>query len=310
MNKVKILAVDDDLDILDVIEATLEDEYAVSKASSGEEAFAKIKETNPDLIILDYNLPDAEGPQICAKLREDPLFIHTPVLMLTGRGEIEDKVLGLESGVDDYMVKPFVPDELSARVRMLIKRSTIHLDANPLTRLPGNVTITKELEKKIEAGSPFAILYIDIDHFKAINDFYGFERGDEAIKKAGRLLISILQKEGTPTDFIGHIGGDDFVITTSPEKAENLAKALIIGFDTLAPQFFDDKDRIKGFIETKDRDGSLKKFTFPTLSIGIITNQSRSFSHIAEISAIGAEVKEAAKKIPKSAYVFDKRSSK
>lgn len=310
MSNTKILAVDDDLDILDVIETTLEDDYQIFKSSSGEEALTKLKDVSPDLIILDFMLPDMEGPDIAKKLREDPLFIHTPILMLTGRGEVEDKIEGLESGVDDYMVKPFSPEELAARVRMLISRSNIHLDANPLTRLPGNVTISKEIEKRISSQALFAILYIDIDHFKAINDFYGFDRGDQSIKQVGRLLVAMLQKEGNPTDFIGHIGGDDFVIVTSPEKAESLAKMIIAGFDTLAPQFFDDKDRIKGFIETKDRDGSVKKFTFPTVSIGIITNQCRSFSHIAEISAIGAEVKEAAKKIDKSSYIFDKRSNK
>lgn len=307
MLEAKVLAVDDDLDILDVIEATLEDKYEVVKASSGEEAFIKIKKENPHLIILDYNLPDIEGIQICQKLREDPLFIHTPVLMLTGRGEVEDKVRGLEAGADDYLVKPFAPDELVARVNMLIRRAKIHLDANPLTRLPGNITIAKELEKKIAAKERFGILYIDIDHFKAINDYYGFERGDESIKQVGKILLSIMKKEGNETDFIGHIGGDDFIIITSPSKAETIAKTIIHEFDTFAPQFFDDKDRIKGYIETTDRDGSIKRFSFPTISIGILTNEHRDFSHVAELSAIGAEVKECAKRMPQSAYTFDRR---
>jgi len=307
MYKVKILSVDDDLDILDVIEATLEDDYDISKATSREETLQKIKNINPDLIILDYNLPDGTGPEIAQTLRRDPVFIHTPILMLTGRGEVEDKVLGLESGVDDYMVKPFSPEELMARVKMLINRSNIHLDANPLTRLPGNITITKELEKRIQSQTKFAILYFDLDHFKAINDHYGFERGDECIKRVGRLLIDILHRQGSPTDFIGHIGGDDFVMISVPEKAEIIAKAAISEFDTIAPQFFNDSDRIRGYIETKDRDGSIKKFSFPTISIGIISNQNRNFSHVAEISAIGAELKEAAKKIDKSAFVSDRR---
>ena len=307
MYEIKIVAVDDEPDILDLIEATLESDYKVTKASCGEEAFVKIKEVNPDLIILDYTLPDTEGVQICKELRKNPLFIHTPILMLTGRGEIEDKVTGLNSGADDYMVKPFAPDELIARVKMLIRRANINLDANPLTHLPGNITITRELEKRITAKVLFAILYIDIDHFKVINDYYGFERGDKIIKQLGQILLSVTQEEGNSTDFIGHIGGDDFIFITSTQKAEPIAKKIISEFDAFAPQGFDEADRIKGYVETTDRDGTIKKFGFTTISIGITTNQFHEFSHVAEVSAIGAEVKECAKKIPKSSYIFDRR---
>jgi diguanylate cyclase (GGDEF)-like protein len=309
MYKLKILVVDDDPDILDLIEATLEDEYEVIKAGSGQEAISLIKKETPDLVILDYMLPDIEGPAICERLREDPLFLHTPVLMLTGKREVESKVQGLNSGADDYMVKPFSPQELIARIRMLIRRSSINLDANPLTRLPGNVSITRELEKRIKTGEKFAVLYLDMDNFKALNDYYGFERGDEAIKRLGRIIIDVIQKKGDSKDFIGHIGGDDFVIISSPQRAERIAQEIISEFDKASPQFFDEKDRIKGYIETADRSGVKRKFGFPTISIGIITNLYREFHHIAQMAALGAEVKEFAKKYPESKYILDRRGS-
>lgn len=307
MSKLKILIVDDNPDILDLIASTLEGEFDLSKASSGNEALDKIKSHPPNLLVLDYMLPDIEGPQICKIIRKDPLLLNTPILMLTGKGQVEDKVGGLEAGADDYMLKPFDPQELVARVRMLIRRSCANLDANPLTRLPGNVSINKELEQKIKNKDKFAILYIDIDNFKAINDYYGFECGDNAIKETSRILIAAIQKKGTINDFIGHIGGDDFVIITTPEAAEEISKKVLADFDNVAPLFFNEKDRLKGFIETTGRDSQIHKFGFPTISIGIVTNSRQEFTHTAQINSLGAEVKSLAKKFPESKYLFDKR---
>ncbi len=309
MYKIKIVTVDDDPDILDVIEASLEDDYVVIKASAGQEGLETIRRERPDLILLDYNLPDMQGPDIARKLRLDSFFLHTPILMLTGKGEVDDKVKGLESGVDDYMVKPFSPDELIARVRMLIRRSNIHLDANPLTRLPGNVTIAGELEKRIAVKAKFAILYFDLDHFKALNDFYGFDRGDEVIKTLGRIIIETMQKIGDVNDFIGHIGGDDFVVMCAIDKAEAIAQEVISEFDKQAPQFYDERERIQGYIIAKDRSGDEKKFGFVSVSIAIITNRYREFTHVGQVSALEAEIKELAKKTPGSAYVLDRRDS-
>ena len=195
MLKLKVLAVDDDPDILDLLKTTLEDEFNVSVAGNGNDALEKLKKSVPDLLVLDYVLPDILGPEICKILRKDPLLVHLPVLMLTGKGEIDDKVKGLEAGADDYMVKPFSPQELIARVRMLIRRSCVNLDANPLTRLPGNVSVNKELEERIKDKKTFAVLYIDLDNFKAVNDYYRFEKGYEVIKETARILIAALQEK-------------------------------------------------------------------------------------------------------------------
>ncbi len=310
MSKLKVLAVDDDPDILDLLEVSLEDEFEVIKAATGKDALSNIAKEKPDVIILDYMLPDTTGIEICRQIRNNPLYLHLPILMLTGKGEVEDKVTGLGAGADDYMVKPFSPPELIARIHMLIRRSTISLDANPLTRLPGNVSITNELTKRIKNKEKFAVLYIDLDNFKALNDYYGFERGDEVIKETSRIIIRSVQKNGTVNDFIGHIGGDDFVIVTNIDKAEEIAKEIINDFDKIAPQFYDEKDRLKGYIETEDRSGFQRQFPFVTISIGIITNLYKEFSHIAEISSIGVELKEAAKRIPRSNYVIDRRAHK
>ncbi|MFA7676652.1 MAG: response regulator [Candidatus Omnitrophota bacterium] len=308
MRELKILVVDDDPDILELIEATLKEQFEVVTASNGKEAMEKLKLESPNLLVLDYVLPDTQGPQICKAIRKDTLLMNVPILMLTGKGEIEDKVFGLESGADDYMLKPFSPQELIARVRMLIRRSGANLDANPLTRLPGNVSINKELGEEIEKNNKFSVLYIDIDNFKALNDHYGFEQGDTVIKTTARILIDAIHLKGSVNDFIGHIGGDDFVIITSLELAEGIAKKIIADFDKVSPRFFEEKERIRGYIESKGRDGQIHKFSFPTISIGIVSNLNRTFTHTAQISSLGAEMKGLAKKFPESKYIFDKRT--
>ncbi len=307
MYKLKILAVDDDPDILDLLIATLEDDYQIIRAKNGKEAIERAKKESPELLILDYNLPDIQGPDICKTLRKDPFFLHVPILMLTGKGEIENKIEGLEAGVDDYMLKPFSPQELVARIKMIIKRSNINLDANPLTRLPGNVSVNKEIEEKIVNKTDFAVLYIDIDNFKALNDYYGFEKGDTVIKETSQIIIASVQKQGAVSDFIGHIGGDDFVVITLPENAEAIAKKITADFDNAAAQFFEKKDMLKGYIETKGRDNQVHRFGFLTISIGIILSQGQNFTHTAQISSLGAETKALAKKFPESKYIINQR---
>jgi PleD family two-component response regulator len=309
MYKPRVLSVDDDPDIRDVIAASLESDYTVTQASCGKEALAMAKKDYPDVVILDYNMPDMQGPEVCQLLRKDPLFLNTPILMLTGKAEIGDKVKGLDAGIDDYMVKPFDPTELLARVRMLLRRSAINLDSNPLTRLPGNVSIARELEEKIRTKESFAVLYCDLNTFKALNDYYGFDRGDQVIKETARIIVAATQTCGTLHDFIGHIGGDDFVVITHIEKAEEMAKKIIADFDKTAPIFFDEKDRTKGYIETKGRDGLVAQFSVPSIAIAVITTENRIFTHVAQVSSVGAELKHHAKKFKGSKYVIDRRTT-
>ena len=148
----KIMIVDDDPDILDVLKITLEGEgYEVTEAPNGEEALGIIKKRAPDLLITDFKMPKMSGDKLCEILKEDILIQHMPIIMLTGKGEVTDKVHGINAGADDYMVKPFEPGELVARVKMVLRRTARNLDANPLTRLPGNVSILNEIQKRIDS---------------------------------------------------------------------------------------------------------------------------------------------------------------
>jgi diguanylate cyclase (GGDEF)-like protein len=309
MPKAKILIVDDDPDIRDVLNLSLTQEgYDVLEGANGEEGLALIKSKAPNLLVVDYNMPKMDGPTLCAAVRKDILLSHMPIIMLTGKGDMTDKISGINAGADDYMVKPFEPEELLARIRMIIRRSERDLDANPLTRLPGNVTILNEIQARIDKKKPLAVAYADLDKFKAYNDKYGFTRGDEVIRETARLLIRAVQELGHPDDFIGHIGGDDFVFLTTPDKVEIIAQKIIDAFEKLSPEFYSDEDKAAGYIVGKDRKGIEQKFGLLSISIGIVTNEKRELTHVAQLSEIGAELKEAAKAINRSSFVKDKRS--
>ncbi len=308
MAKPRILLVDDDPDILDVLEISLSEEnYEILKARDGQQAIQIIKSKPLDLVLLDYNMPKMDGKQVCLEIKKDLLLQHLPIIMVTGKGELDDKIGGINAGADDYIVKPFEPKELSARIRMILRRTQRDLQANPLTRLPGNIPILNELSKRLKTKATFAVCYLDLDKFKAYNDIYGFEHGDEVIREAARILIRSVKECGNPDDFIGHIGGDDFVVVTSIEASEKICQKIIDDFEAVAPSFYNEKDRKAGYIIAKDRQGKEQKIPLLSVSIGIVTNEIRKIEHVAQIGEIGAELKSYAKKLERSNYVKDKR---
>lgn len=307
---VKILIVDDDPDIRDILKLTLSEEnYEIHEACDGEEAVKVIGSRPLDLVLLDYKIPKIDGRQVCRLIKKDLLLRHLPVIMVTGKGDISDKVGGIDAGADDYVVKPFEPKELLARIRMILRRTERDLEANPLTRLPGNVSILTELQRRLENQELFSVCYIDLNKFKAYNDKYGFEHGDEVIRETARILIRAAQTLGDAEDFIGHIGGDDFVIVTTPQRADILSKKIIEDFDASAPAFYKEKDRKAGFITAKDRKGQEQKVPILSVSIGIVSNEFRRIEHVAQVGEIGAELKTLAKSIEGSHCVKDRRTT-
>jgi diguanylate cyclase (GGDEF)-like protein len=308
MLKEKILIADDDSDILDVIRITLEAEgYQIIEAHDGEEAVDMVKKSAPDLLITDFKMPKMCGDEVCKTLKQDILIQHMPIIMLTGKGETTDKIHGINAGADDYMVKPFEPQELVARVKMVLRRTARDLDANPLTRLPGNVSIINELGNRIDKKEFFAVCYVDLDKFKAFNDKYGFEKGDEVIKNTARILINSVQEKGTPQDFIGHIGGDDFVVITTPDKVDSLCKKIIADFTSMVPGLYNKEDLKKGYIIGQDRQKKVRKIPLLSISIGVVTNEKVTINHVGEVGELGAELKEYAKSLPGSNYVKERR---
>ena len=303
-----ILVADDDPDLRDILHAVLEPAgFAVTEAADGMLALEAIRAHPPDLIILDYMMPHLTGPEVCQRLKQDALLQHIPIIMLTGKSETQDKVYGIHAGADDYLVKPFEPQELVARVTMVLRRAARDLDANPLTRLPGNMSIQHELERRLATQEPLAVCYVDLDRFKAFNDHYGFQRGDEVIQRTAALLLEASKRCGTPKDFVGHIGGDDFIILTQPQHAEKLCDAIVREFDVMALQCYDEVDRARGYLLHTDRKGQAVKIPILSMSIALVTNEEQQLTHPGQVAKLGAELKAYAKQFERSLYVKERR---
>ncbi|MGA2090415.1 MAG: response regulator [Endomicrobiales bacterium] len=297
----RLLIADDDLEILDLLKFAFEAErYEVETAIDGEDAWKKIQAHQPDIVILDVTMPKMTGFDVCEKIRSHSTTCLMPVILLTSRSSTSERVNGLKLGADDYVVKPFEPLELSARVERLIRRNREALSANPLTGLPGNVTIEREIRRRLSVGESFAVMYTDIDNFKAFNDAYGFERGDSIIRLTSSIFRSAVTKVGTADDFLGHIGGDDFILVTRPEHAPAIAKMIIYYFDTYIPQEYDEAVRSRGYVQGVDRQGQSKQFPLMTISIGCVQIQAGVYVHYAQIAERAKDLLKQSKQAGKS----------
>ena len=304
VKKIKVLIADDNSDVRDLLESVLQVAgYEVIKAEDGAVALDLITKETPDLVLLDVEMPVMTGWEVLRKLRADPIMENLPVLFITSLSQTQNKIIGLDLGADDYLTKPFDTSELLARVRGTLKRHRIELEANPLTGLPGNTSIEREITERIKSGAKFMVLYADLNNFKAFNDYYGFERGDKMIQEAARILSTARG----PGDFIGHVGGDDFIMVTSPERAEEICIKVISNFDAGVAAHYNSADRDKGYIEVEDRQGKMTRFPFVGIAIGGVSNQIRPLSSIGQVSEIGAEMKKFAKRNSGSSYAFDRR---
>jgi diguanylate cyclase (GGDEF)-like protein len=178
---------------------------------------------------------------------------------------------------------------------------------NPLTQLPGNVQVQEEVAKRVAQALPFALMYIDLDNFKAFNDYYGFLRGDETIKLLARTISDTFDHLAPDKTFIGHIGGDDFVAITDPSISESAAQAIIQAWDRDVISLYDPDDAERGWIEIEDRRGDRVRFPVMSVSVGVATNARRPIESHWEAAEIATEMKQFAKQEPNSGYAIDRR---
>jgi diguanylate cyclase (GGDEF)-like protein len=306
----RVLVADDEEDIRAFLEITLGlAGFEVLQARDGVEALELARSEVPDIVVLDVMMPRMDGLETLRRLREDARTEHLPVLLLTARALKQHAVEGLDAGADDYLSKPFDADELLARIRAAVRRADQQRSRNPLTGLPGNESILAELAERIGTTTPFALLYVDLDQFKPFNDHYGFLRGDEALRALSELLIEVRAELDDPRAFIGHVGGDDFVLILPPDLAEPTAKAICARFDGLSPGLYDTDEREAGYIEVADRRGIPQRFGLLSLSIGIASSDRRDFAHQGEVVATATEMKRYAKSRggDGSRYAIDRR---
>ena len=306
-----ILIADDDEDVASAVEVNLQLEgYEVHLAHDGIEAVEQARTLQPDLILLDVVMPGLDGFEVCRELRADPRTMNSAVILLTAKSVASDKVHGLAAGADDYIVKPFEPAELVARVRSVLRRANQMRDLSPLTRLPGNFRIAGELERLVaQPNAAFAVVYADLNEFKSFNDYYGFLRGDEVIKFTAKVLTEALAANPSEPSFAGHVGGDDFVLIVHPDVAEPISNAIIEGFDSGIAALYDSDDRERGTIRVTDRRGEVHEFAIVSIAVGVAQTTNRPIRTQWEASAIATEMKSHAKRLRRSAYEIDRREA-
>ncbi len=288
-----ILVVEDEPHLRAILAMLLEGaDYTVRTAEDGIRGLEEVRREAPDLILLDVMMPRMDGIEVCRRLKENPGTSRIPVIFLTAKNEEKDRIQGLEVFADDYVTKPWEARELLFRVRNQLRTRRAQLQSNPLTGLPGNVLIDTELSRRIAAGEKFAFLLIDLDRFKSYNDYYGYARGDMVIRAVAALLHEELQRHGGPGDFVGHIGGDDFVVITAPGRALAIANAIKEGFDARVGGFYDEEDRQRGYITViSSRQGGVTNFDLMSITIPVVTNLHREITHSAQVSDIAKELK-------------------
>jgi diguanylate cyclase (GGDEF)-like protein len=303
----RVLVVEDDEATRGALRALLADAgYVCDEASDGEGAVAAMSDRRFDLVLLDLGLPGISGADVHRQLRSDPRTRFLPIVFLTAHSDRQVKLAELEAGAEDFITKPYDAEELLARVGSAVRRWSGMRAVNPLSGLPGNPTITEEIETRLAQTEDFALLYVDIDRFKEFNDHYGFTRGDSVIKMLAEVLTEV---GGVHDRFVGHIGGDDFVLLARADEAEELAEQVTLRFDEAIRSFYDPADRDRGWIQAHDRRGRLRHIAIATVSIGIVNVPPGRFTGAVAAARAAAEVKEVAKRRPGSAWAVDRRKS-
>lgn len=303
----RVLVVEDDEATRGALRALLDDAgYVCSEAADGERAVAVMRDAPFDLVVLDLGLPGMSGTDVHRQLRRDPRTRFLPIVFLTAHTDRKVMLAELEAGAEDFITKPYDAEELLARVGSAVRRWSGMRAVNPLSGLPGNPTITEEIESRLTRDEDFALLYVDIDRFKEFNDHYGFTRGDGVLAMLSEILVDVA---GRDQRFVGHIGGDDFVVLARTDEAEALAEKITTRFDAGIGAHYDAADRARGWIEVRDRRGKLRHIPFATVSIGIVNVPPGRFDGAVAAGRAAAEVKEVAKRQSGSTWAVDRRKN-
>ncbi len=291
MSKGRILVVEDDFDIANMLRIYFTGQgYDVSVAPRGGDALELTREKLPNLIVLDIMLPDMDGYTVCKQLRTTTRTSHIPIIFLTQKDERSDRITGLELGADDYITKPFDIEELKLRVQNAISRADRESLTDPRTGLPAGRLIEEQLRRIIQSDD-WALIDGRIQDFDAFNDVYGFVAGDDVLRFTSMMIGEILDEFGTEDDFIGHAGGDNFIIITAQEAAEAIRDRIKSRFSEEIKTHYSFMDREQGYIVVPGEDGSEETAPLMTMATGMVTASDREFADIREITEMAAEAR-------------------
>src|SRR5688500_4047379 len=269
--------------------------HEIGLAADGPSALASVGTRVPDLLILDLNMPGLSGYDVCRAVKRNPGTSRVPILMLTAQSSVEHKLEGFEAGADDYLPKPFDGRELRARVSALLRLVRREADRNPTSGLPGGHAIDEELLSRIARKETFAVCYIDLDNFKPFADHFGFAVADDVIRETGDAIRHAVSAVGTGDDFVGHIGGDDFIVITTPARADDVAQECAVRFRDVVTRAGGEEAMRIGSFTAIDREGVLRTMPLACLSAAILTVRPEDWISSKHLGARAAEVKRLAK---------------
>lgn len=303
-----IFIIDDKKELIDILNNLFkEQDYNFITVSTDE--FEIALRNIPSMIIIDEDNIDKNIIQLMNIIRGNEDNSITPVIVLSSNRDKEHRVEVLENGVQYYIIKPIYEEFLYYTVINLINLLEINRRISPLTGLPGNVQIQAEMKKRLLKGETFAMIYFDLDNFKAYNDVYGFSNGDEIIKFTANIITKQVHRIIEAGNFVGHVGGDDFVAVVSMTNYEDLCKEIIKDFDDNIHEYYSEEDIERGFVEVANRRGIIEQFPLVSISIGVVEVNSKNYKNTLEIGEVGAQVKHQAKTKMGSAYIINKRKN-
>ena len=312
-----ILIVDDEKYNRNLLANFLKDDYKIIFAKNGKQALKRVFTTPPDLILLDVMMPEMDGYEFCEKIKFNENTKKIPVIFISAMNSIDAETKGLELGAIDYIFKPFNPSIVKVRVKNHLKLRkamlelnrlyNLALDANPMTNLPGNNSVSKIIKDSLESKKNVCVIYTDLDNFKAYNDKYGFALGDKVILFTTKTLKESIVEAGCPDAFVGHIGGDDFILVVPSQKSDLVAERIATVFDAEITKFYNKEDAAAGFINSTNRQGKKQIFPIMTISMAGVDLSHSRYKNYIEVNDACSELKKKAKLINGSNFYLDSR---
>lgn len=279
----------------------------IARVQSADELMSFALRGRPRVVAFDARDAVTDVRAACIRLKADSYTSVVPCFVCVGPGREEFRA-AFEAGADEVVSPEVSPEEIRTRLDALLRRSDRDLTVHPSTRLPGAVEIEAEVQRRLGAGELFAMCYADLDHFKEFNDRYSYYDGDRVIRILAKILHDVVKGICGETGFVGHIGGDDFIFVIPVAAIQDTCAEIVAVFDTLIPYQYSEQDRRAGYFFGKDRRGQLHRVPLMTVSIGVVTNERRHFTHAAQVSELATEMKSYAKTLPGSVFTIDRRT--
>lgn len=283
--------------------------YQFVKTSSEKNKLKEAMLSLPDLIIVNEDNLKIDTDVILRSLRDNTDYSITPIILVSSISDKVHRTQMLEHGIEIYIVKPLNEMYFFYTIKNISRLIASNRCISALTGLPGNVQIENEMKRRMSSQDIYAVLYMDLDNFKSYNDKYGFMNGDEVIKFTSDLIQESIQKYGIPGDFLGHIGGDDFVAIVNYENAKKIGRSVVKNFDARIKKFYNQEDATKGWIRVVNRKGKLEKYPIMTITVAMISNKYKKYNTTLDIGEDGAMIKKKAKTILGSTFLEDRRKN-